>query len=728
MKLILVLSIPFIFALACAQPYVTTLQPESEVVDATVVGDRLTVLYANGSLIVYSLPYLTLDRMVNLSFMNTKLVGIGALEDKSIVLIFNNGTILTFDPNTGVVRGSVNVEISEPIDRAVVGGRWIALFTKYHYLTEKSLVKLDRVYIYDTKLKAVTFVIDRKAGIRMVYVFNAKIVGNLLLVIGIDTTCEICKLTDTYAAVYNLTNFELLFLKRVGECKADISSRGLIAINVHQGIGFFYDFSTKQETNFNIEGNILNIKIVEENIFILSRKENSFYIFRLDKGTITKLKEYEDGYELFFINSQLYVASSYIYFGDQKLRVASFVPPWKPRLIGEYEGGAILLYGRWLLCSVYDVVERVDFALVQVITEAGSTIVVPRLGLTAQSNNSGVALLKLPPGLYEIRVEKSGFKPNSTEVDVKAGDDLVLHIQLTRDSREVSDENETAFLKILLVNASSQTVSHVAEICDSNGSLLKKVHLNISENVVKLKPGDYIVKVSFNGCSWNRTIQLSSGDNAEVSIHFNCSHDSVVTSIDSDERRRVDVDEIKSAILPLMSLDKTPRNSSKQHLPRLYDIRGEVIDPNEGVKVLVFFYTKCTGCSLLVPKLKGLQVDMVMISPSTYDDEFSLRDYMEEVDAREWYWVLDESASLTRYFNITAFPTVVLLDDGVVKFIGVGYSEEAREMAAIIAGALTRYLEELTDPAALAALFGAFLLILMSRIWKAREWQADFET
>lgn len=715
MKLILILSVSFIFALACAQPYVTTLQPESEVVDATVIGDRLTVLYANGSLIVYSLPYLTLERMVNLSFVNTKPVGIGSLEDKSIALVFNNGTILTFDPNTGVVTGSMDVEISEPIERAIVGGRWIALFIKYHYFTEKSIVKLDRIYIYDTKLKAVTFVIDRKSSIRLVYVFNAKIVGNLLLVIGIDTTCEICILTDTYAAVYNLTNFELLFLKRIGECKADVSSRGLVAINVHQGTGLFYNFLTKQEVNFNIEGNILNVKIVEESAFIISRKENKFYIFRLEKGEITKLKEYEGGYELFFVNSQMYVASSYIYFGDRKLHVASFAPPWKPRLVGVYEGGAVLLYGRWLLCSVYDVVKHADFARVKVITEADSTIIVPQIGLTTISDSSGVAQLHLQAGSYEIRVEKSGFKPNSTEITVKSGDDLELHIKLTRDSGEVSSENETAFLKILLVNGSSNMVSHVAEIRDSNGSLVKKVNLNVSENVVKLRPGYYVVKVSFNGCTWSRTVQLSSGVNTEVSIPFNCSHVSVENSISLDERRIVDVDEIKLAILRLTALDKTPPIPLKQRLPQLYDIRGEVVDPNEGVKVLVFFYTKCTGCSLLVPKLKGLQVDVVMISPSTYDDEFSLRDYIEEVDAREWYWVLDESANLARYFNITAFPTVVLLEDGVVRFIGVGYSEEAREMATTVVGILTRFLEELTDPAALSVLVGALLLILTSR-------------
>jgi len=173
--------------------------------------------------------------------------------------------------------------------------------------------------------------------------------------------------------------------------------------------------------------------------------------------------------------------------------------------------------------------------------------------------------------------------------------------------------------------------------------------------------------------------------------------------------------ELAPRLASYVQINATRSKAVLKDLPPLRDIDGKVVELAKGVKLLVFFYTKCTGCSLLVPKLKDLSADVVMISPSSYDSEASLRSYSEHVNASGWYWVLDEGAKLTALFNVSAFPTVVLIEDGRVVFVGVGAAEEAQQLADMATILLARIADWLLDPAVAAIVLGAVLMLVSER-------------
>ena len=149
----------------------------------------------------------------------------------------------------------------------------------------------------------------------------------------------------------------------------------------------------------------------------------------------------------------------------------------------------------------------------------------------------------------------------------------------------------------------------------------------------------------------------------------------------------------------------------------MYDLRGRPIHLDKGLKLVVFFYTKCAGCSLIVSALKNISgLEVVMVAPSTLDDETSLSAYARGVNASGWAWVLDGSRGLIDTFNVTAFPTLVLLNNGRVEFIGVGAAEEAGWLAESVLWRLEQLAGLLRDPAVGTALIGVALLLLSRRL------------
>ncbi|MCC6065334.1 MAG: hypothetical protein LM576_05070 [Thermofilum sp.] len=705
--------------LASAQPSVTALEPEAEVLGLAVSGNHLAAVYANGTLATYELPLLTPVCSARWNLGAVKPVGGGAVEGGLAVFVLSNGTVVAFNPASCSVAWKAELPGGR-LERAVVGGRWVVAVAKYGYSTEKGSLELDRVLVYDVVLKALTFKVDRNSDIRLVYAFDVKVSGNLLLLVGIDTTCEICRLTDTYVVVYNLSTFERVFAERIGECKADLRGSALLAARVEDGTGFMSNLLTGARWEFKVGSRIADARVSGGEGYVLAQQpEGGVALYRIRGQGLVKAGVYPEGYAIAFLNgTPLIVGAASVYVGGQRLNPLGWSPPWKPSEIVEYGKGVLVQYGRWLLLNAYAAAhsQPQSAATLVVVTEAGATVRVSPAGVSVVANETGMATLTLPPGAYEVSAWKEGFSPNSTRLALSAGERRFLELKLAP-----ARPKQEAYFSVVFKGASGENLGNATlEVVSANGSLIYSGSLNAAGRGAPVKlalpaPGTYVVRVRADGCSWvSGPLPLLPGEEKGVEVECVEARQPSEAPAGNSSSAAVNAREIAAALASYVAVNATRARSVVTNLPPVTDIDGASVELAKGVKLLVFFYTKCTGCSFLVPKLRALSVEVVMISPSSYDSEASLRSYSEKVNASGWRWVLDEGAQLTARFNVSAFPTVVLLEDGAVVFVGVGAAEEAQQLASTATSLLAALADWVEDPVFLALTLGAILSILVS--------------
>jgi len=714
--------LPLLTALALlvdAQPSVSALEPETEVLGLAVGGERLAIVYANSTLAVYELPLFTTACSAQWDLSAARPVSAGSVEGGLVAFALSNGTVVALDPASCRIGWRVNLP-DERLERAVVSGRWVVAISKYGYSTGKGSLELDRVLVYDVGLRALTFKIDRSSDIRLVYAFDVKVSGNLLLLTGIDTTCEICKLTDTYVVVYNLSTFERVFAERIGECKADLSGSTLLAARVEDGVGFVHNLLTGARWQFKAGSRVLDAKVAGGEGYVLTRQPGGgVALYRVQGQDLIEAGAYPEGYAIAFLNgAPLVVGAASVYVDGQRLSPLSWLPPWKPSAILEHARGVVVLYGRWLLLYAYAAapLQLQNAATVIVVTEAGAVVKISPLDLSVAVNESGVAALTLPPGTYEVSAVKEGYTPSSTELTLSAGERKVLELRLA----PAQPKPEARLLITFREVPSSGLGNATLEVVAVNGSLVYNVSLSNAERGASVQLtvptlGTYIVRVRANGCSWtSEPLPLLPGEEKRVEVECAGAEQPSAAPAGNSSSASVNVRELAAVLASYVTVNATRAHPTVNNILPVTDIDGGSVDLTNGVKLLFFFYTKCAGCSLLVPKLKALNIEVVMISPSSYDSEASLRSYREKVNASGWRWILDEGAQLTARFNVSAFPTLVLLEDGVVVFVGVGAAGEAQQLESIVAALLTAAAEWAVDPAILALALGAILSILVS--------------
>ena len=221
------------------------LETRSGVACLSVYGERLYVAYENGSVVRYNLPLLKPSKLI-LSFDRGEVVSVDAIGDRSLAVALNNGTLLIIDAEARkVVRRVRLVKEGEVLSRVVVDSNLAVAVVKYKY----GRGELDRLVVVDTARGARVFSRDVYSEDRLVYVYDLKISDGLLLLIDIDTTCKICKLTDTLVEVYDLSNYTKIFSRRVGECRADIGSGVLLVVDVRKGEGLLYNLRRREEVS-----------------------------------------------------------------------------------------------------------------------------------------------------------------------------------------------------------------------------------------------------------------------------------------------------------------------------------------------------------------------------------------------------------------------------------------------------------------------------------------------
>ncbi len=758
---------------AALEPGVSRLELRAKVLELAVCGGQLYVAYDNGSIIRYELPSLRYAGVL-LSLGGAKVVGMGPVDDYSLAVALSDGTILVLDARTGheVFKAEL-VREGEELERAVISGRRVVAVVKYRY----SGGWLDRLIVYDLSLRARVFERDVYSKDRLVYVFDVKVWGELLLLVYIDTTCEICKLTDTLVDVYNMTDFTKLFSKRLGECIADLDSSAVVAVNVRNGKGVYHSF-TGVEREFRVEGEPLDVRVRGGVGYLLLKTSEGVSLSRVTRSSVIPVDDYEEGLRISFLGGELLVAGvDYLYVEGSRLRVVNLIPPQRPARALEYEGGVVLLYGKRLLYSVY--LQAKGLLIVR--TEPGARVEVRPGGYQTVANESGVACLKLAPGSYEVWVSKEGFAPSLREVEVKPGDETEIEIPLTR----AGAGPQNATLKVVVVDESTGH-SLSATVYVYNGSRLIAIRPIRGECFISLRPGNYTLRVVAEGYEEsNITVSLKPGLREEEVVRLRdvvlrvCTvpevtlrlvgEDGVVLEPASREgnclvfRRvppgnyTVDVGESCEANVTRIVVGSSGVNVSVQvecrvgeanaaevvrrlasyvvisrnttgSMPRellvVRDIDDEVVRLDRGVIVLFFFYTKCPGCEVLLSRVSGLEklgAEIVMVSPSIYDTRESLDAYRASKNLT-WHVVLDEGSRLTRALNISSFPTVVVLEDGEVRYVGVGAAEEVPQLAEKLLSALGPLAEVLEDPALISALIGAAMLA-----WAAATWRRGFK-
>lgn len=705
------LSVALLLALAAtavaAQPRVVTYEFDSGVVGAAHRDDELVLLFSNGTVAAYAMPHF--KRLASISIaQETPPIGLGFLEGSALVVAFSNGTLAYLDLTSGRVVGAESTGLSGEAYKAAVGGRWVVLVQKYDFKAEKGSVKLDRLLVYDTKLKAFTLISDRRSG-TLVYVFDVKIVGGLMLLEWIDTTCEICRLDDTFVTVYNLSSYKQVFTERFGECVADLDGRALVAVRVKDGRGFYKVLSSDQKWSFAITGRPLGVKVGEGVSYVLAQDPSAgeVVLYRVSGGAADRVSSVppgERGYALSLIGGTPCVATpSYIAVGGLSFSVAPYPIPWLPRPLAEGANWAAVLYGRTLM-SIVSTIEA-EHVEVVVRTEPGAIVHVKELNATARADGAGFAILRVPPGAYTVSAGKEGYEENSTSIAVHPGNQRVDVVLTLREKIERRPPAK-GFLNVTALGSKPILVEVVSE---SGATVARE---NVSESrILEIEPGRYQIFARVDGCEENFNATVASGQTLLVRVILNCSSE---PRVERTVPPALNVSPLRDRLAALTQLQYQPPPTPLE-LPLVRDLDGGQVDLSRGVKLLVFFYTKCAGCHLLLPKLRGLDAEVVMIAPSIYDDEDALRSYAAEVNASGWTWVLDGEGRLIDLFNVSAFPTVVLLSNGRIEFIGVGAAGEAEQLAQSFLGGLQELVYVLRDPAVLAVIAGLALLAYLSR-------------
>ncbi|MEM1509413.1 MAG: hypothetical protein QW291_08580 [Thermofilaceae archaeon] len=715
--LFLIYCILLLAALSLAEPMnvqATHLLTESKVVHAAVVGTRLLVTYSNGSLIAYELPRLANARKL-LTFNEVEIAGLGPLDENIAVLVFRNGTVIALNVEDGARLWNAQLAESYSIKSTAVNGRWIAATVKYNL----GGYEADRILVFDCLQRAVVYKIDKNGDSRLVYAFNIKISGSLLLITGIDTTCSLCKMTDTYVLVYNLSQLRRIFAVRPGACLSDLVGNTLVIVKINNGLGYYYDLEEGLEVKFEVNGVIADVRVYSKCGYVLSQNDSGVFLSKIEGGKIHAVRKYDEGSRIFFVGKiPAVISESSIYLDESKIPVRTLLPLQNSMLL-EYGDGVVLIYGGNFIYSIYSVKEP----SIIIATEPGTLIEIPKLRVESFTNSSGLAVLNLPPGLYNISFTKEGYKRNYTLVEIDPNKVMKINVKLT-----FTEPNYCpVFLKVVDDNT-KQPLLHTLNVTLINGFA--------SPVTKQLQPKEGLLEL-YLACQEEYAIFVSAEGYIEWKgeIHAGVNGSIITLSLKkADQMSPV----ITQPLYPNASVNITrvvenlaaipaKINNTRAGIGKVLDIDGQAIDLNSGVKVLVFFYTKCPGCKVLLTGLKNMEdidnVSIVLISPSIYDSASTLREFRGEW-VSTWYYVLDENTVLTKTFNVTNFPTVILLENGVVKFAGIGARGEAEWMAGELSNLLEGLFEVTGDPAALSALAGLLMLVVIG-IDQRREFKEE---
>ncbi len=107
---------------------------------------------------------------------------------------------------------------------------------------------------------------------------------------------------------------------------------------------------------------------------------------------------------------------------------------------------------------------------------------------------------------------------------------------------------------------------------------------------------------------------------------------------------------------------------------------------DKGIYVFDFFYTTCGPCVAAIPKLNYIDsvygpkgVKVYGIDPYKYDWD-KLPKFLSRIKIE--YEILMAPNELSKKFGVTGYPTLIIIQDGIVKYVQVGYSDKTEKILA----------------------------------------------
>ena len=276
----------------------------------------------------------------------------------------------------------------------------------------------------------------------------------------------------------------------------------------------------------------------------------------------------------------------------------------------------------------------------------------------ARTDEQGYASLELPLGEYQVEVKATGFRSGSIGLKVDVGGanaTVVLEPQVSWVSFLVEG------IELVSVEISSGATS---------------IELNASRGLsVPLERGVYSFYVSAPGyvCRSNVSGSVLLTGDGNITVRVVCESAELLRTSSAE---RV-VGELSSRVLSYRKL-----NASVGSV-QVTLVNGSVVDlaalSLDKTVVVEFFYTQCSGCRDILPTLRRISAMndtlVVSLTVSPYDDYAALSAYTRENNIT-WPVGWITSSDILRKLNITSYPTVAVLTNGEVIFIGIGAKPE----------------------------------------------------
>ncbi|PLJ78327.1 carboxypeptidase regulatory-like domain-containing protein [Infirmifilum sp. SLHALR2] len=315
--------------------------------------------------------------------------------------------------------------------------------------------------------------------------------------------------------------------------------------------------------------------------------------------------------------------------------------------------------------------------------------------LTPASGTLSVELLR---GNYTVKAEAPLYTPQTIRFELKEqGGNLTLVLKKKFFNLTViSEANLSVTLKLVGVGAADSAIE-----VKTKGEPVTRIKLAAGSYIVTLidSPKGYSCRLNTTTVEWR--------DTTDQALLVNCSP--------VKAENRASLAEIIESVRSEVQLSRNVSKTISLGTITLYN--GQLLDlaslSRERTLVVELFYTQCTGCKYMIPLLRSLSQrnDTVVISltVSPSDTPEILRRYM--LDNNITWYIGRDDVQLASQVNATSFPTVLVVKEGSIVFMGVGSKRELEELAR--APSLIS-LESLVAPETLIILGCALILVTLA--------------
>jgi thiol-disulfide isomerase/thioredoxin len=327
--------------------------------------------------------------------------------------------------------------------------------------------------------------------------------------------------------------------------------------------------------------------------------------------------------------------------------------------------------------------------------------IIGRENITVTTDAYGKALVNLPLGKYTLIANAPKYKSLTRDFEVTANMST-LTVRLELEKVNVFLESPERLPGGIIVVASSMTKNNYTAM------LVPSTNISLPVDIYQVQvksPSNYSCTASpsilnvVNGIS-NYRVRVLCKPLQSPAIH--------VQNV--------------TVFLEKSMVQSSKPNASLKTLPVITLLNSTRLDLNAAqesrILVIEFFYTQCTGCKYLVPVLRNLSklpgVTVVSLTVSPLDTPSVLNRYIAENNVT-WIVARDEN-DLASEFNVSVFPTVLVLTNGKVVFKGMGARGEL-EAAKNVISVLGNFTSLLNTPISTILrsetliLFGGFLVL-----------------